>query len=271
MGRFQVGTLEQVLGTDWTEVFTKAKEIGFDGVELGVQGDSYRDSELWTEGGIEALAARQKASLPIFAVCLHTFWKFTFADPDVANRTTAKQILLHTIQACSQLGVDAILVPVTNPNKLPAEESFKRWTEETKACAAEAEKHNVRIALENVGRSHIVTGEQLLEQIEAVGSTHVGAYFDIGNAQMLGSHSVNDIKTLGSKIFKVHIKDPKKDRTPCYVGEGDIDIDGCLKALAEVGYSGSLVFETPGLDDPIETARKNLNTMRSLIDKAGLA
>lgn len=269
MSRFQIGTLEQVLKADWTEVFTKAKEIGFDGVELGVHGDSYRDTELWQEGGIDALAERQK-TLPIFAVCLHTFWQFTFADPDVANRTTAKQILLHTIKACSELGVEAILVPVTNPHKLPEEESFKRWTEETKACAADAEKYNVKIALENVGRSHIVTGEQLLAQIDAVGSSHVGAYFDIGNAQMLGSHSVNDIKTLGEKIFKVHIKDPKKDRTPCYVGEGDIDIEGCLKALAEVGYSGSLVFETPGLDDPIDTARKNLDTLRGLIEKAGL-
>jgi len=271
MGRFQIGTLEQVLQADWTEVFTKAKEIGFDGVELGVQGDDYRDTELWTEGGIDALAKRQEESLPIFAVCLHTFWKFTFADPDVANRTTAKQILLHTIKACGELGVEAILVPVTNPNKLPEAESFKRWTEEMKACAGEAEKHNVRVALENVGRSHIVTGEQLLEQIESIGSSHVGAYFDVGNAQMLGSHSVNDIKTLGDKIFKVHIKDPKKDRTPCYVGEGDIDLDGCLKALAEIDYSGSLVFETPGLDDPTDTARKNLKTMRDLIKKAGLA
>ena len=46
----------------------------------------------------------------------------------------------------------------------------------------------------------------------------------------------------------------------------EIDLEGCLRALTEVGYSGPLVFETPGLQDPLETADRNLATLRSLIE-----
>lgn len=266
MGRFTIGTLEEVLKTDWRGVFPLAKSIGFDGVELGIREDNYRASELWTEGGLEALAERsEEHGVPIFSICLHTFWKYTFADPDVSNRTTAKDIVFHTLNACKALGAKTILIPVTNPLGLSLEEAAHRWTYETRAIAAEAAKHEITLALENVGRSHVVTGEQILELVEAIDNPFVGVYFDVGNAKTLGSDPVADIHVLKDRIAQVHIKDPRKDRTPCYVGEGDIDLEGCLKALVEVDYSGPLVFETPALDDPGATAARNLKTLKELV------
>ena len=47
MGRFTIGVLEDVLQTDWGEVFPKARALGYDGVELGIRADNYRDSDLW--------------------------------------------------------------------------------------------------------------------------------------------------------------------------------------------------------------------------------
>ncbi|MDA0747313.1 MAG: sugar phosphate isomerase/epimerase [bacterium] len=268
MSRFQIGILEDVLKVDWIDVFPTAKKLGYDGVELGIRGDTYRNTELWSEEGIEALGNRaKKSSIPIFSICLHTFWTFTFADPDVANRTMAKQIAVQTIRACKTLGVQAILIPVTNPLGLPAKEAAHRWAFETRGIAAEAARYGVHIGLENVGRSHVITGEQMLNLVQAVDHPNVGVYFDVGNAQMLGSNSVADIHILKDHLVRVHIKDPRKDRTPCYLGEGEIDLEACLKALVEVDYSGPLVFETPALDDPATTAERNLNTLKTLIKK----
>ncbi len=267
MGRFGIGVLEDVLKTDWTDVFPRARALGYDGVELGIRADTYTDTELWSDKGLTALAKRaEESGIPIFSICLHTFWTYTFADPDVSKRITAKQIVMRALKACKVLGVPAMLIPVTNPLGLPLEEAAHRWAYETKGIASEAAKLGIRIGLENVGRSHIVTGEQMLELIEAVDNPSVGAYFDVGNAQMLGSDSIADIHTLKDHLVQVHIKDPRKDRKPCYVGEGEIDLPGCLKALVEVGYSGPLVFETPGMEDPLETAGRNLQTLRSMIE-----
>lgn len=270
MNRFKFGILEDVLQSDWVDVFPKAKALGYDGVELGIRGNTYRASDLWIEGGIEALGQRaESAGIPIFSLCLHTFWQYSFADPDVANRFMAKQIAFHAIHACKALGIGTILIPVTNPLALPAEEAAHRWAYESRAVAAQAAGMGIYIGLENVGRSHVVTGEQMRELIEAVDNPYVGAYFDVGNAQMLGSNSVTDIHCLGDRIVQVHVKDPRKDRTPCYVGEGDIDLKACLNALVDVEYSGPLVFETPPLEDAVSTAERNLRTLKSLVESAG--
>ncbi len=267
MSRFKFGILEDVLQSDWLDVFPKAKALGYDGIELGIRGNTYRDSDLWSEAGIDALGQRaESAGVPIFSVCLHTFWQYSFADPDVASRFMAKQIVFQAIHACKVLDIKTILIPVTNPLALPPREAAHRWTYETRAVASQAAGMGIRIGLENVGRSHVVTGEHMRELIEAVDNPYVGAYFDVGNAQMLGSNSVSDIHCLGDRILQVHIKDPRKDRTPCYVGEGDIDLEGCLRALAEVGYKGPLVFETPPLDDAVSTAERNLRTLKSLVE-----
>lgn len=267
MSRFKFGILEDVLQSDWLDVFPKAKALGYDGIELGIRGNTYRDSDLWSEAGIDALGQRaESAGVPIFSVCLHTFWQYSFADPDVASRFMAKQIVFQAIHACKVLDIRTILIPVTNPLALPPREAAHRWTYETRAVASQAAGMGIRIGLENVGRSHVVTGEHMRELIEAVDNPYVGAYFDVGNAQMLGSNSVADIHCLGDRILQVHIKDPRKDRTPCYVGEGDIDLEGCLRALAEVGYKGPLVFETPPLDDAVSTAERNLRTLKSLVE-----
>lgn len=272
MKRFKIGILEDVLKSDWVDVFPRAKALGYDGVELGVRASTYRASDLWNEEGIDALGQRaESAGVPVFSVCLHTFWHFTFADPDVANRFMAKQIVFQAIHACNVLGIGTILVPVTNPLGLPPREAAHRWAYETRAVASQAASRGIRIGLENVGRSHVVTGEQMMELIDEVDNPYVGAYFDVGNAQMLGSNSIADIHCLGDRIVQVHVKDPRTDRTPCYVGEGEIDLEGCLKALIEVGYSGPLVFETPPMEDALSTAERNLQTLKSIVESAARA
>jgi len=268
MSRFNVGTLESVLRSDWVDVFPRARSLGFDAVELGIRGDDYRSTEVWLEGGLDALKERSTQSkMPIASFCLHTFWTYSFADANISNRTTAKQILFHTLQVCKELGAGTILVPVTNPNGLPTKQARERWTSEIRASAPDAESAGVGIALEVVGESPVITGEEMKTLLEAIDSPAVGAYFDFGNAKMLGSDPISDIRVLGNHIFQVHVKDPRLDRTPCVLGDGDVDLEACLKALVEIDYSGPLVFETPPLNDARATAAQNLQTLRSLIEK----
>lgn len=270
MGRFTIGSLESVLKTNWVDLFPVARSLGFDCVELGVRGDDYLWTELWTAEGLRALKDRsEQAHIPIASICLHTFWKYTFANGNVSHRTTAKQIAFKAYDACRELGAGVILVPLTNPLKLPPEQAAQRWSSETRAIADGAGKAGVKIALEVVGGSHVITGNEVMELLDAIDHPSVGVYFDFGNAMSLGSDPVKDIGILGDRIFQVHVKDPKKDRTPCYLGEGDVNLSGCLKALIEIDYVGPLVFETPPLSHARDTAERNLKTLRGLIEETG--
>ncbi len=270
MGRFTIGTLESVLKTDWVDVFPVARSIGFECVELGVRGDDYLRTELWSPEGLDALKARSdRANVPIASVCLHTFWKYTFADGNVAHRTTAKQIAFQAFNACRALDAGVILVPLTNPYRLSSEQAAHRWSLETRAIADGAGRAGIKIALEVVGGSHVIGGDEVMELLAAIDHPFVGVYFDFGNAMTLGSDPVKDIGILGERILQVHVKDPKRDRSPCYLGEGDVDLAGCLKALVDIDYSGPLVFETPTLSNARDTAERNLKTLRKFIEEAG--
>lgn len=160
-GRFTIGTLESVLKTNWVDLFPVARSLGFDFVELGLRGDDYTWTDLWSDEGLDALKLRsERANIPIASICLHTFWKYAFADNGVSRRTTTKQIAFRTFEACRSIGGRVILVPLTNPNQLTVEATANRWTYETRAIADKTAKANVRIALEVVGGSHAVKGKK---------------------------------------------------------------------------------------------------------------
>jgi len=71
-------------------------------------------------------------------------------------------------------------------------------------------------------------------------SKAVWTYYDIGNSARQGFDPVKEIRWLGKpRICEVHIKD-----NPHYLGQGDIDIPGVVKALADIEYDRWTVLET---------------------------
>ena len=75
---------------------------------------------------------------------------------------------------------------------------------------------------------------------------------DVGNV-VINGYPQDWIRTLGSRIVKVHVKDftvDRKSQTFAFknLGEGDIDWPEVRRALAEIGYSGYVTTEIQGGD-----------------------
>ena len=70
-----------------------------------------------------------------------------------------------------------------------------------------------------------------------------------------GSTRRAEARALGSLIRRVHLKDTRERRGDCRLGEGRVDFAACAQALAEIGYDGWLVLETPP-GPPAEVARR---------------
>ena len=60
--------------------------------------------------------------------------------------------------------------------------------------------------------------------------------------------------TLPEHTQLIHIKDTRRSD----LGEGDVDFPACRDAIAQIGYEGWLIFETPGGADPVASGKKNL-------------
>jgi sugar phosphate isomerase/epimerase len=195
------------------------------------------------------------------SICLHSYWHYSFADPDPAVRGRAGRIAREAAEIAAELGARHILIPLTCPEGIEAETAQARWIEGIKGCAGAAETCGVVFDLENVGRAFGNTPQQILAMVKAIDSPAVTVYYDPGNAVATGLDPEQGIEELGSTIGQVHVKEIGGK----LLGQGRVPWSQLIATLKKIGYDGWLVLETDPTDDPKAAALANLNTLRQLI------
>ena len=250
----KVGIRDGMLPVSFEESFQKAKDIGFDGIEI-CMGVNYREHPLWQEGGIDkvnSLAAA--ADIEVSSLSPGGFTAFSFMHPTDSTRSEGIAKLQYLAETCPQLGAKVILVPFFGGGQIQDEHiGAPRFIDGLKAAAETAEKHEVFLAIEST-----LSAEQHQQIIDNVGSAAVGVYYDMGNATGFGYDSPSEIRSLGTAITQMHIKDTSGN----HAGEGDVDFPAVFEAAHAIGYDSWFVLETPGKDDPAASAAKNLNFVR---------
>ena len=114
-----------------------------------------------------------------------------------------------------------------------------------------AEQLKVVIAIEEVWNKFLLSPIEMATYIDEFHSPWVKAWFDVGNVLLYG-YPQDWIRTLGTRIVKVHLKDFKRmDDKYAWVnlGDGDTDWSEVRKAFAEIGFSGSATVELDGGDE----------------------
>lgn len=251
----KVGIRDGMLPVSFDESFKKAKDIGFDGIEL-CMGVKYREHTLWQEGGIDkvnSLAA--EAGIEVSSLSPGGFTAFSFMHPTDSVRSEGIAKLQYLAETCPKLGTNVILVPFFGGGQIQDEHiNDPRFIDGFKAAAETAEKHAVYLGIEST-----LSAEHHQQIIDQVGSDYLGVYYDMGNATNIGYDSPSEIRSLGSAIVRMHIKDTGGN----HAGEGDVDFPAVFEAAHAVGYDSWFVLETPGKDDPIASAEKNMNFVRN--------
>jgi sugar phosphate isomerase/epimerase len=101
--------------------------------------------------------------------------------------------------------------------------------------------------------------DEILKKIGG-GNQWLGVCVDTGWLGTQGVPAPAAIKALGPLVRHVHIKDVKaagKHET-CLLGEGVVNVAGCLKALREIGYAGWYSWEDEPEDrNPFDSAIRN--------------
>ena len=121
--------------------------------------------------------------------------------------------------------------------------------------------------------------------------TDVGICLDTGHLLLGRGDPVTAILDWGARINHVHLKDARKaileqivaDSAPvieiwkrrafCPLGEGDVDLDGVLAALGEIGYDGWLVVEQdmiPETGTPVARAADEQRRNREYLQARGI-
>jgi len=239
-----ISMLPKELG--YRDKFQLALDVGFAGIEIGTITDAAVAAEIRD--------ASEKTGLKIHSVMNADHWRYPLssADPEVVSKSVAG--METSLRNAKLWGADAVLlVPgVVNPDT-----SYKdAWTRSQKVIKERilplAQDLKVVIGMEEVWNKFLLSPLEMARYCDDFASPWVKAYLDVGNMLFYGFPQ-DWVRTLGSRIVRVHVKDFQLDRGKGQffwknLGEGDVDWPEVRKALAEVKYEGWVTTEISGGD-----------------------
>jgi L-ribulose-5-phosphate 3-epimerase len=226
--------------------FALAREAGFEAIEMRTM---TRDEE-----AAEIREASRKTGLRIHSVMNVEHWEapLSSADPEVVRRSVRG--METSLRNAALWGADAVLlVPAVVDAATPYREAYTRSQRVIREqLLPKAAEHKVIIAVEEVWNKFLLSPLEFARYVDEFDSPWLKAYFDVGNV-VLFAFPQDWIRTLGSRIVKVHLKDFTLDRragryTWVNLGEGDIDWPEVRRALGEIKYAGYVTTELSGGD-----------------------
>ncbi|MCL6519478.1 MAG: sugar phosphate isomerase/epimerase [Armatimonadetes bacterium] len=217
-----------------------ARDCGFDGVEAPPLTDPKETEAM-------RLAA-EKAGIEIHSV-IYGGWGKPLSAADEKTQDEAVQAAKEGLKGAKEMGAACLLlVPAVVNEHTRYEDAYHRSQKNIRRIIPTAKDLNVTIAIENVWNNFLLSPMEFARYVDELDSPFVRAYFDVGNVVAFGWPQ-DWIRTLGKRIYRVHVKDFKKDtREWKNLREGSVDWIEVRKALDEVGYKGYLTAELPGGD-----------------------
>lgn len=224
-------------GADITEKLKIIKDAGFDGVE-GNSPDAANTDEF--------LNAAAKVGVAVHGMVNSQHWRVPLNTPDAKAMEAADSALKTCLLDAKRFGSTSILlVPGVVNEKLPYDECWKLSIARIRAALPTARETGVKIAIENVWNSFIMSPLEARRYLEEINDPMVGWHLDIGNVINYGWPE-QWVKVLGDRVLKLHIKDfsrKKRDAEGLWkgfnveLGDGDAGWARVMAALDEIGYS----------------------------------
>ncbi len=230
------------------EAFRKLKACGFDGVEPTCS--QVKNADEW-------VAASQESGLAIDGVT-----------------GAGERGIEAALDLCKKLGGDSVLVTARTDPKKPYWDTWRETQSVIKAAAPHAGQVRVKILIENVWASFLISPLDMMRYVDEIGHPWVGVHFDVGNVMRWGV-SEHWIQVLGKRIGKLDIKDyslpvAMKEgmmagfRAP--LGEGSINWAGVREELAKIGFSGWAAAEVAAGDwDNLADLAKRMDKVLGLV------
>lgn len=207
-------------------VFTYAKKIGLDGVQLSYNSRSDESYLLRPENQQAMLEAAKKSGVKIASLAIGELNR-------VPLKSEARTVewVSGSIDAAKALKVKVVLLAFFSQGDLRSDEAGKKVViERLKSLMPKAEKQGVTLAIESY-----LSAQEHLDIIEAVGSPNLKVYYDPRNAADAGHDPYTEIPLLGQRklICEVHLKE-----NGLLLGQGSIDWPRIRQLLNEIHFKG---------------------------------
>lgn len=164
--------------------------------------------------------------------------------------------LVETVDTLKKLGGDSILSTVPMDEKKSFAANWDEAVAAFKAAAPHAEKQGIKILIENVWASFLISALDMQRFVDEVGHPYVGVHYDVGNVMRWGV-AEHWVQVLGKRIGKLDIKEYDLNvamkegmregfKTP--IGEGSVNWSAVRDELEKLEFTGWAAAEVAAGD-----------------------
>ncbi len=241
-----LGIYEKALPKDisWEERFIRAKEAGFDFIEISVDKDRLNKLEYTEEEISSLLFLAEEYAMPFHTLTLSANRYFPIGDPE--KRDEGIELIRKAIRLAKKLKVEIIQLTAYDVYQKPSTEETKRLYEEAiREVLAYDEDYGIILAIEVLEDvPHFNTSKKLGDFIRKIDHPLLKEYGDTGNIVYNGYDPLQDLHDGADIMAALHVKDAvfHNEHNVAY-GEGLVDFTSVFAYLKEVHYSGYLVSE----------------------------
>ncbi len=235
-------------GTPLAECFRRAKDAGFDAIEIRMGDEVGLDS---TPEQMKQLAAESHKA----GVAIASMWGSRplsdnpINSPDPAVRARGVAAIEKCIELAHHAGCGALLIYSARLGagakfQIGSQDTWDRVSDAFRKVIPAAERAKVILTPENVWNKFLLSPLEMRAFVDQFRNPWLQTHFDIGNVMQYG-YPQDWILTLGSRIKRVHVKDYKLSNRAGqggFVGllEGDVDWKAVMEALVKVDSRGYL-------------------------------
>jgi L-ribulose-5-phosphate 3-epimerase len=241
MQRFHIGAVTDVFSSDVAIAAPAMRELGMRGAELRtINGHSILEAD--KQEVAHALNALQQNHLEVIAIA-SPLLKCTLEDwPAQAH------LAERAFEIAAFVGARIIRV-FSGLRAAEPQKDFERLVDLLQDLSDKAGRHGLIIAIENDRACNISTGQEMGGVLAAIDHSNLQVVWDPASAYISGEKPFPSGYQMldATRIALVHAKDCTLDgHKPVWapVGEGEIDWQGQIDALADDHYKGSIHLET---------------------------
>lgn len=238
---------------DFSRCFDRAREEGFEAVQLYVEAEGYFSLASDAKVCEEITGRAERAGVALASLEIAPL-SYLFTDPKAEVREHAEKTVCRALEIAASMGMPGVLVIPgyvglqwdLSTEPVPYEDAYNRTRDGLKAVAPVAERLKTHAMVEPIWNRYLLSPLELRALIDEVGSEYVNVLFDTGNVVLFG-YPEQWIRVLGHRVKEVHLKDFRVN-----VGningfvqllEGDVNWPEVTAALEEIGFDGFVTAE----------------------------
>jgi hexulose-6-phosphate isomerase len=254
------GKIQAYPANTWQKEFEIAQEIGYAAIEWIVENPVETNALMTDSGKAEIKKVIASTGVRIDYVCADIFMQQPLVRMTEETKSQNKEYLVSILKNAKEVGAIGVEIPFVDNSSIKNETEKQEFIDAMQDAFKLAKDIHIKISLET--DLPPIDFKVLLENIDL---DYVQANYDIGNSASLGFDPKEELEAYGLKIINVHVKDRKLGSTTVPLGTGNANINYVIQKLQEIGYSGGLTMQAARGENDIETAKEQLEYVRTLL------